>query len=333
LLHEISKESKPYLELYLNAHHAGNVVGLYKNGTRVLENIAELPAFAKGPWTSGYLQGIVDAAQLNLTPGTRSGVIQDERLAELIADLEPVEKRLTQIIEEQRRAEEERASKEVLRSIQNALKEALLALPAEEYDWFDLRVREERGRGRGKANGGGNGEGNREGKKDEAGTEEMALRESAEIPEINGEAEEPKQKQFFEYAGPLFSVKISPMSSVAPVQSVKTFRAICRDRSRHLVEEALSFAWRIVEGEGELENQHGEIVTYIAPRVPGLTRLRVEVQQGEIKCEAEALITVTDSLVEQRSGVRRAKGFRVTPSRKRRVSYGVRGLIRNRTWW
>ena len=230
---------------------------------------------------------------MNLTPGTRSGVIQDERLAELIAELEPVEKRLTQVIEEQRRAEEERASKEVLRSIQNALKEALLALPAEEYDWFDLRVREDRGRRM---------QGNGQSKEVDEGTEEMALRESAEPEQASGEAGEvePKQKQFFEYAGPLFSVKISPMSSVAPVQSVKTFRAICRDRSRHPVEEGLSFTWRIVEGEGQLENQHGEIVTYIAPRVPGLTRLRVEVQQGEIKCEAEALITVTDSLVEQK---------------------------------
>ena len=47
--------------------------------------------------------------------------------------------RLAKIIEDQQRAEEERASRDVLRSVQGALKEALLALPAEEYDWFDLR--------------------------------------------------------------------------------------------------------------------------------------------------------------------------------------------------
>jgi hypothetical protein len=309
LLHEISKDSKLYLEIYLNSHHSGNVVALYKNGTRVLENLAELPAFAKPPWTSGYLQGLVDAAQLNLTPGTRTGVIQDDTLAELISDLLPIEQRLLQIIHQQQRAEEERTSKEVLRSIQNALKEALLALPAEEYDWFDLRIRDERPRA--KTNGAANSE----------IEEPLTLREGADLqtngaatPDSNGDADAPAQKQFFEYAGPLFSVKISPSSSVAPVKSSKTFRAICRDRGRHLVEEDLTFKWEIVEGEGQLENQHGEIVTYIAPAIPGLTRLRVFVEQREIKCQADALITVTDSMLPQ-------KETRESPTREGIPSY------------
>ncbi|MGZ8939211.1 MAG: hypothetical protein ACXW32_08375 [Limisphaerales bacterium] len=95
-------------------------------------------------------------------------------------------------------------------------------------------------------------------------------------------------------------MKISPSSSVAPVQSIKTFRAICRDRSRHPVEESLAFKWEIVEGEGRLENEHGEIVTYIAPAIPGLTRLRLSVEQREIKCRADALVTVTDSMLPQK---------------------------------
>ena len=59
-------------------------------------------------------------------------------LARLAEELAPLEARLATIIEDQQRAEEERASRDVLRSVQGALKEALLALPAEEYDWFDL---------------------------------------------------------------------------------------------------------------------------------------------------------------------------------------------------
>src|SRR5438105_11121758 len=90
------------------------------------------------PWTSGYVQGIIDAPYLTLTPGTRLGVIHDAALARLADELAPLEKRLAKIIEDQQRAEEERASRDVLRSVQSALKEALLALPAEEYDWFDL---------------------------------------------------------------------------------------------------------------------------------------------------------------------------------------------------
>ena len=55
---------------------------------------AELEAFARMPWTSGYVQGIIDAPYLNLTPGTRLGVIHDAALARLIEELAPLEARL-----------------------------------------------------------------------------------------------------------------------------------------------------------------------------------------------------------------------------------------------
>jgi hypothetical protein len=143
LLHELDGRLPPlsdvYAELYLHAHSPANTVSLYRSGTRVLGNLTELEAFARRPWTSGYVQGIIDAPYLNLTPGTRLGIIQDVALARLTDELAPLESRLAKIIEDQQRAEEERASRDVLRSAQGALKEALLALPAEEYDWFDLR--------------------------------------------------------------------------------------------------------------------------------------------------------------------------------------------------
>jgi len=83
-----------------------------------------------------YLQGIIDAPFLNLTPGTRSGVIHDGALQTLSDALLPLEQKLLEILEEQHRAEEERASARILRSVQKALKEALLALPVEEYNWL-----------------------------------------------------------------------------------------------------------------------------------------------------------------------------------------------------
>ena len=43
------------------------------------------------PWSSRYVQGLIDAPFLNLTPSTRSGIIQDERYAALVAALEPME--------------------------------------------------------------------------------------------------------------------------------------------------------------------------------------------------------------------------------------------------
>jgi hypothetical protein len=290
LLHELDDavpaQSEVYAELYLHAHSPANAVSLYRSGTRVLENLAELEAFARTPWTSGYVQGIIDAPYLNLTPGTRLGVIHDAALARLADELAPLEVRLAKIIEDQQRAEEERASRDVLRSVQGALKEALLALPAEEYDWFDLHRGEGRRRPRTTA---------------EAAPGEAAQSEEQAVPMEVGaypEISEP-QRQFFEYAGPLFSVVISPTSSVVEVAGSRPLRAVARDRARRAVEQDLTHAWRILEGEGTLEPIEGEIATFRAANEPGLVRVEVAVTQGEVVCRAEAQITVTASLVSK----------------------------------
>ena len=287
LLHQLKSlpNSELYLELYLTTPNPANAVSLSRNGTRVIENLALLSGFGKPPWTTGYIQGIIDAPYLSLTPGTRTGIIQDESFERLGTDLALLETELLGIIDEQRRAEEEETSRDVLRSIQKAIKEALLALPAEEYDWFDLH---DGGPKKGKSLGEGEALG-------AAGPLDDPM--EGRPPDGSEASEDAGQKQFFEYSGPLFSVRISPASSVLSVESQKNLRAISRDRSRRLVEGDLVFEWKIVEGEGELENASGEIVTFKAPKEPGLSRLEVTVKQGEITCTAEALVTVTQSLI------------------------------------
>jgi hypothetical protein len=288
LLHQLPQakaaDGEIYTELYLGEPDAANAVGLYRSGTRVLGNLAELDAFAHEPWTSGFLQGIVDAAFINLTPGTRTGVIQDEAFERFRVALEQLETALTRIIAEQRRAEDERASRKMLNTIRKAFKEALLALPAEEYDWFEIK---ERRPGRGAAH---------------AGADEPVEMEddTGGAPLVDRAAAEPgEQKQFFEFAGPLFSVRVSPQSSVVPVGQSRTYRAVARDRSRIAIDHDLDFEWRIAEGAGSLENERSEIVTFTAPEQPGLTRIAVTVTQGEIVCEGEAIVTVTDSLLPE----------------------------------
>ena len=143
LLHQLpptaTQYGEVYLELYLAEPGSANHVGLYRSGTRVVSSLGEIDAFAHEPWAGGYLEGIVDASFLNLTPGTRTGVIHDAAFEAFRQALAGVEASLTDVIDEQRRAEEERASRKMLRTIQKAFKEALLALPMEEYDWFDIQ--------------------------------------------------------------------------------------------------------------------------------------------------------------------------------------------------
>jgi hypothetical protein len=269
-----------YTEIYLGESENHGRVGLYRSGTRVLEDITGLENFSHEPWSSAYLQGIIDAPFLNLTPGTRGGVVHDAALQTLSDTLAPLEKTLTEIIEEQRRAEEERTSARILRSVQKALKEALMALPAEEYDWFDIH----------------NYASLRPGKTHSSLPTKANDESSLENPLS---LDSPRQKQFFDFSGPLFSVKILPQSCVLPVGERKTFRAVARDRNRKSVEENLRFLWEVVEGDGTLETTGNEIAEFIAAQEPGLMKISVTVTQGEITCTGEALITVTESLLTE----------------------------------
>jgi hypothetical protein len=286
LLHQLPAVTTPfgesYAELYLAEPADGCRVALSRAGTRVIEDLAALPGLEHPPWMSRYLQGLIDAPFLNLTPGTRSGIIQDERYAALVQSLRPLEDHLNALIEAQQRAEEEQASRESLRAIQRAFREALLALPPEEYDWFDIHARV-RGDGGPRVSCTGNGSG--------LAGEEQSVELGVSEPDMHSGP----QRQFFEYAGPLFSVVISPASSTTPVNERRKFRALPRDRSRRRVVEDIELLWEIVEGDGLLSNTRDQEVTYSAPSAPGLTRLRVSVTQREVTCTAEALVTVSAS--------------------------------------
>ena len=196
LLHQLPPIRTPfgeaYAELYLAEPDEAARVALTRVGTRVIEDLSSLPSLDHAPWTSRHVQGLIDVPFLNLTPGTRSGIIQDERYAALIVALQPLENRVKGLIEEQLRAEEEQASQQSLKAIQKAFHEALLALPREEYDWFDVqgRARQDGGIAAGALTGG-----------VPTGTDWNEVLPG--MPE--SKPGETQQRQFFDYAGPLFS--------------------------------------------------------------------------------------------------------------------------------
>ena len=285
LLHQLPLLRTPlgdiYAELYLNEPSDSNGVALYRRGTRVIDDLTLLDHFARAPWNLRYLQGHLDASFVSLTPGTRTGIIYDSAYTTLCEGLQPLEAKLIGIIDAQRRAEEEQASREQLRAIQRAFREAMLALPAEEYDWFDIHARAFRPVSN--------------------GSEDRRLEPEALEEPFPGATEpgEEKRRPFFEFAGPLFSVAVSPVSSIVRVGSTKELRALPRDRSRRRVEEDLEFHWQLVEGPGELTGVHDQAVTFLAPEEPGLARVRVTVRQREVVCVGEGLVTVTHELLTQ----------------------------------
>ncbi len=290
LLHLLPPVRSPfgeaYAELYLTEPADDCRVALTRSGTRVIEDIATVPGLERPPWNSRYLQGLIDVPYLNLTPGTRSGIVHDERYAALVEALAPLETHLNDVIEAQRRAEEEQANQESLRAIQRAFREAMLALPREEYDWFEIQARSPQAGGTG------------EPRAQSPAEEEGALTGVSEPRE--GES---AQRHFFDHAGPLYSVVISPAASTLAVNQSRHFRALPRDRSRRRVEQDLIFTWEITEGEGTLSSTSDQEVSFQAPSSPGLVRLSVTVSQHAVRCSAGALVTVADSIGEAISPV------------------------------
>jgi hypothetical protein len=286
LLHQLPAVRSPfgeaYAELYLTEPAENGRVALTRGGTRVIEDIGTLPGLERGPWSARYLQGLIDVPYLNLTPSTRSGVIHDERYAAFAKALVPLEAHLNGLIDAQRRAEEEQANRESLRAIQRAFREAMLVLPPEEYDWFDIQ----QSRSPQAVAGGELPE-----PRGEAVGEEGPM---PGIPEPSGS--ESVQRQFFDYAGPLRTVVISPAASTLTVDQSRRYRALPRDRSHRRVEQDLLFHWEIGEGGGVLSSVSDQEISFQAPSSPGLVRLSVTVSQRDVSCSAEALITVTDSL-------------------------------------
>jgi hypothetical protein len=274
-----------YVELYLAEPNAEKQIGLYRAGTRVLPSLTEIDGLQRPPWTTGFVEGVIDAPFLNLTPGSRMGVVHDERFAAFVESLTELEASLAEIIQRQQQAAEERTNRDTLKAIQRAFREALLALPEEEYDWFEaygvdgLKRKRPGGRFPGLP-------------LPVAAGDEPAADESA-------SEDESVQRAFFEFAGPLHSVRISPSTCTLSVRSTRTLRAIARDRGGRQVEQDVRFEWSLSEGIAEVSGD-GEIATLVAPEEPQLIRVGLRATQGEVTAEAEALITVTDSLLPER---------------------------------
>lgn len=310
LLHGLPDIDHVYLELYLSEPKPGNQVGLYRSGTRVFPSITDLDRFAHAPWTSQYLQGIIDAPHLNLTPGTRLGVIYDEKLNTLEESLNQIEDTLVKEIEAQQAAEDEQASQQILKTLNKAFREALITLPAEEYDWFELQRKKPRQRAA---------EGNEETPAtldDESATAEGNTADTTltaithDNDNDDSETPEKPQKELFDYIGPLTSVRISPASSVVRVTESRPFRALARDKKRREVDREVLYQWRIIEGEGTLDNSETELVTFTAGAEPGLVKIGITATEGEVMFEHEALITVTSTLVEESTRTNSKDGIR-----------------------
>ena len=296
-----------YAELYLTNPQNGVGVGLYKSGTRVIENLCDIPALDHSPWSSGHIEGIVDADFLTLTPGTRSGIVYDEASEELVRSLGTIEEELRARIEEQARAEEEEASKDILRRITKALRDAVSMLPDDQYNWLAAQVSRKRSAGTGAGTGtgaGGSSPAPEEATDADREDGDQAAADGApgsEIGVADSSADREKQRPFYEIPGPLYRVAIRPRKSTVKVGEETRLAAVAMDRSRRVIEGSIiEFTWSLVHGAGAL-SPDGEFATYAAPAEPELATVQVTATQvggaTDKPPEAESLVTVTADLI------------------------------------
>jgi hypothetical protein len=343
-----SAHGEVYVELYLCDPSVGEGVALHRSGTRVITRLTELDAFRRHPWTSGYVEGIIDAPFLQLTPGTRSGVIHDEAYDSLVHALGELEEALSARIEEQRRAEEEAASRSMLKRITKALTRAMSMLPAEDYGWLNAKTRS--GSAAGGAAGGGaegaSGDASGAGAPtagDEAGAQagaETGEGEALGVERVDEDAhgpadaqQPPTQPAFYDFPGPLYRVEIRPVSARVHVGESRKLHAVARDKSRRAIDEGVELSWEITQGAGALSATDGEFVEYLAPTEPELARIQVTARSGDAECSAEATLTVTAELLP--GGAAAARGasglpgytYRYVPGELWRSRYDVESGI------
>ena len=303
LLHHLPEVKNPlgeiYSEIYLNEPSTDNEIGLYKNGTRVFPSITKIDQFNAFPWNSPYLEGLIDVSFLQLTPGTRDGVIYDDAFESFLYSIDPVTEVLSEIILEQKKAEEDKASKNILHRITKAIREALYHLPEEEYSWLEVKKRSKIESVK---------------KGDLEGSENSLNPDSSDPNSSDPNSETPvyiskdtenmafeQQKEFFEIPGALYSAIISPASVIIGVGKTKKLKVIARDKNRRQLDSGYYVNWIIKDGEGSIDNPDKEFITFTAPEEPGIIILNATVTQGDSKCEAEAIITITDQLVNKSS--------------------------------
>ena len=219
------------VEIYVRADgEAGDGgVGLCKDGTRVLREIAELLPFQHPPWTDRRLEGLVDFEPLTLAPGTRSGVVPDAAFESLVAAAAAIEADLATALAAREQAETERASRQLLKQVHKAFVSALAELPAEEYVYFDIP----KSGGEGDASpgvpvGGGQAPGD-------------ARETAAEQPQL-----------FTPEPGPLHAVRITPRHPRRPPGGTARLAARAGDAAGVAIPTGVTYAWRLATGAATL---------------------------------------------------------------------------------
>ena len=240
-----------------------------KDGTRVLRDIAELEQFQHSPWTDGRVEGVLDFAAFALAPGTRGGIVPDERLTAFCDAVHAIEPEILAELSRRDQAESSRASRDILRQVHRAFVSALRELPSNEYMFFDIPDA--------KAAIG----------KQAATNERQTTAPGMEIHNGNSPAAadeppaDPEQILLPLEPGPLAAVRISPRNARREPGADCRLTAQPRDAGGIAVTTGVEFDWRIVDGPGVVHTIDGAACS-VTSAAEELIAVEVQAKQDDL---------------------------------------------------
>ncbi len=258
------------VELYYQAEGDGaeQGVAICKDGTRVLRDITAMEQFQHSPWTDAQLAGVLDYGALALAPGTRSGIVPDERLLAFTAAVEQLEAALLSEMSQRDAAERDRASRDILRQVHRAFVTALRDLPSNEYLFFDIPASRPVS-----------------GRLSEVAADRQTSATGEPLPDRRPEPSrecttpDPGQMLLPLEAGTLTTVRIRPRNPRREPGTDCRLAAVALDANGTVIEAGVEFAWRVVEGGGELHGLAGSVCSVMSA-TPGQVIVEVRAVQN-----------------------------------------------------
>ncbi|MBS0265037.1 MAG: hypothetical protein JSS02_24110, partial [Planctomycetes bacterium] len=264
------------IELYYHdSEEAEAGIAVCKDGTRVLRHISELEDFQHAPWTDRRLSGVIDYPALNLAPGTRSGIVPDERLVGFAAAVLQAEAAVARELSSREEAESARASRDILKQVHKAFVSALNELPANEYLFFDI-PKSRAGAGK-----------SADDRQLAAGVLES---EQDAAVTVRGAADEDLGQKLLPLTpGPLGAVRITPRNSRREVRTECVLSAAVFDDIGIPLDTEVKCQWHIQEGKGRFVSAAGQQCTVTASE-PGHLVISVEATQKSVRVSDQVVV-------------------------------------------
>jgi hypothetical protein len=254
------------VELFYNPTASNQGIAICRDGTRVIQDILTIEGFNIQPWSEKLVEGVMDYPAFRIA-STREQIVRDNIFDEFCAAVHGLEDEVESAIEEIKKIEEEKASRNIQKQVQKALIDALRNLPDEDYLWFDIPRHDTKG-------------------KVSSRETESAMFGEKQLPTT-------EHTMFPIPAGPLSFVKITPGTTVVPPGTEKRFIARGFDEQGIEIDTPLIWNWEIISGKGRLEGDSFQAI-FRALEAEGVTVIQVIGEQDGISAESTAKVRVKE---------------------------------------